>query len=47
VDQTVAASIHAAGVKAARKTPAPPKDTVKAEKTVSPKKISKAVRAER
>src|SRR5271156_6052394 len=42
VDQTVATSIHAATVKAARKAAAPTKEVVKAEKPVSPKKAAKA-----
>ena len=44
VDQTVATSIHAATVKAARKAAAPKKEVVRAEKPVSTKKAAKAAK---
>jgi hypothetical protein len=44
VDQTVAASIHIATVKAARKTASPKKEVVKAKRADKSKKISKAVK---
>jgi hypothetical protein len=44
VDQTVATSIHAATVKAARKAAPPKKEAVKADKPVSPKKTAKATK---
>jgi hypothetical protein len=46
VDQTVAASIHAAEVKTARKAAVSKKEVVKAEKAASSKKISKADKQE-
>ena len=41
VDQTVATSIHAATVKAARKAVTPTKEDVKAERPASPKKLQR------
>src|SRR5580692_10860039 len=44
VDQTVATSIHAATVRAAKKAAAPKKEGVKAEKPVFPKKAAKTTK---
>ena len=44
IDQTVATSIHAANVKAARKVAAPKKEVVKAERVVSAKRAAKAAK---
>ena len=44
MDQTVAAAIHAATVKAARKADTPQNEPVKAEKVKSPKKTAKAAK---
>ncbi len=44
VDQTVATSIHAATVKAARKAVIPTNEDVKAERAASPKKAAKAAK---
>ena len=41
VDQTVAASIHAAGVKAARKAAPPKKEVVTSEKQYPPRRFRK------
>jgi hypothetical protein len=44
VDQTVATSIHAATVKAAKRAAAPKKEAVKTEKPFSPKKVAKVAK---
>ena len=44
VDQTVATSIHAATVKAARKAVVPTKENVEAKGPVSPKRAAKAAK---